>query len=94
MYTYCEIKAKKAGFFGNKISIEVDFGQGDPSILDLFKGKSNTLKDDQSGRIKKFNSVVDALNYMSGLGWEYINCMVITDGKENVYHYVMRKPLE
>lgn len=96
MYTYCEVKAKSTWglISGNKTMIDVDFGQGDPGIFDsIFKGKSNTLKDDDTGKVKKFNSVIDALNYLSSLGWEYINCMVVSDGKQNVYHYIMRKAL-
>ena len=97
MYTYCEVRAKsESSWFGTpKVTIDVDFGQGDPSIFaSIFKGKSNVLKDSETGQVKKFNSVIDALNYMSSQGWEFINSLVITEGKQNIYHYILRKNMD
>ena len=42
----------------------------------------------------KFNSMVDAMNYMGRIGWEFTQAYVITIGKQNVYHWLLKKKLE
>ncbi|MBL7732913.1 MAG: hypothetical protein JNM88_17200, partial [Chitinophagaceae bacterium] len=53
---YCEIVAT-AKMLSNKVTIEVDYGE------ERSFWKNNRLKD-EDGKIKKFNTVIDALNYM------------------------------
>lgn len=35
--------------------------------------------------------MVDAMNYMGALGWEFQQAYVVTTGQQNVYHWLMRK---
>lgn len=46
---------------------------------------------DQNGKEMKFNSMVDAMNYMGTLGWEFEQAYVVTIGQQNVYHWLMSK---
>jgi purine-cytosine permease-like protein len=39
--------------------------------------------------VEKFNSVVDALNYMSAQGWELVN--TISSGTVLELHHIMKK---
>jgi len=41
--------------------------------------------------LKKFNTVVDALNYMGKDGWIFINAFPSQNGNEQIYHYVFKK---
>jgi hypothetical protein len=84
---YCMVVASTK-FMSTKVNITVDFGQE----TKLFSFKDQRLKD-QEGKIITFNSVIDALNYMSTQGWLFVNAYVITVSSQNIYHYVMRKPV-
>ena len=46
---------------------------------------------DESGRLIKFNSMVDALNYMGERGWVFEQAYTVTAGNENVYHWLLSK---
>lgn len=87
---YCEIVGKAKGLFGQKVEIDVDFGQK-KGFFESISG--NPLKDD-SGKIVSFNSMIDALNHMGERGWLFVNAYYITVKDQNVYHYVMRKPVD
>lgn len=71
--------------FSNKVTIGIDYGE-ERSIW-----KDNRLKEDD-GKLKKFNTVIDALNYMGQDGWKLVNAFpVISSGNTQVYHYVFKK---
>lgn len=67
-----------------KVTIDIDYGE-ERSIW-----KDNRIKD-QEGRVKKFNTTVDALNYMGKEGWQLINAFPYVSGNTYVYHYVFKK---
>jgi hypothetical protein len=81
---YCQLLAW-GKLFSTKVSVTVDFGQS----RKMFSG-SNLIQDDQD-KPRKFNSVMDALNYMGIRGWTLVNAFPLTIGDRNVYHYVMKK---
>src|SRR5690606_23634445 len=83
---YCMILATSK-FLSTKVTIEVDFGQA----WSFWKDK-RSLKDENGKRLN-FNSVIDALNYMSSEGWEFVNAYAVTVSSQNVYHYVMKRNL-
>ena len=66
-----------------KVTIDIDFGE-----VRKFFGKDTRVKDEE-GKLKKFNGVVDALNYMGENGWQLVNAFPV--GVGNVYHYVFKK---
>lgn len=81
---YCEIVATPR-LLSSKVTIDIDFGES-RSIW-----KDNRLKTDD-GRLKKFNTVMDALNYMGKDGWRLVNAFpVYTTNSTQVFHYVFRK---
>ncbi|MDY0341961.1 MAG: hypothetical protein RBR28_00185 [Lentimicrobium sp.] len=38
--------------------------------------------------------MIDALNYMGKLEWEFAQAFVITESNTNVYHFLLKKPFE
>lgn len=84
--TYCELVGTQ-NLLG-KIIVSVDFGQ-----VSLF---SDNRLVDENGDVLKFNSMVDAMNYMGALGWEFEHAYVVTYnyGKSatNIYHWLLSKP--
>lgn len=73
--------------FSDKVSVKIDFGQN----TKFFSSKDEMFIRDKEGERVKFNSMVDALNYLSGHGFQFVQAYAITIGNQNVYHYLMRK---
>lgn len=88
----CQVVAR-GKLFSNKVTITIDYGQ---EIK--WASEQGTQVLDNNGKRKKFNSVIDALNYMENNGWTYLDANVITInsgfGDQNVYHYYFRKNKE
>ncbi len=84
---YCEIVGTEK-FMSRKVTIQVDFGQ-ESSFF------SDQRLVDENGKAKVFNSMVDAMNYMGTLGWEFEQAYVVTVGggnsSQNVYHWLLSK---
>lgn len=86
---YCEIVAKETGLIKKKIKIEVDFGNRKSFFKEVI---GDPLKDKETGKTICFNSIIDALNYMSSEGWLFVDAYSFSD-KDNsaTYRYIMRK---
>lgn len=81
---YCEVVASQR-ILSNKVTIDIDYGEA----RGLFQ--TNKVKDD-SGKSKKFNTVIDALNFLGKDGWKLVNAFPISNGTEStIYHYVFKK---
>ena len=84
---YCELLGT-AKLLSNKVTVSVDFGQ-ERKFFD-----SQTLVD-ENGQAIVFNSMVDAMNRMAELGWEFEQAYVVTIGggttASNVYHWLLSK---
>jgi hypothetical protein len=80
---YCQIIASPR-LLSNKVTIDIDFGE-EKSIW-----RDNRLKT-YNGRLKKFNTVIDALNYMGRDGWIFINAYPVTIGTGVIYHFAFKK---
>jgi len=87
---YCEVVAL-GKLFSNKITIDIDFGEG----RGFWIFKDTRIKDEITGKIKKFKSTVDALNYLGGIGWTLLNAFPIADNagfwNQNGYHFYFKK---
>lgn len=70
----------------NKLTIHIDYGQ-EQKIFDV---KDTPVLDDQGNKVE-FQSMMDALNFMSKFGYEYVDAYVLTAGNGLVYYYVMKK---
>lgn len=55
--------------------------------------KDTRVKDD-FGKVKSFNSIVDALNFLGRSGWKLVNAFLVTEGSQLVYHYVLKKEFD
>lgn len=84
---YCMILAT-AKLLSTKVNIDVDYGQK------MSFWKNTSAVKNEEGKRKDFNSVIDALNYMSSEGWEFVNAYSLTVGNSNVLHYVMKRDLK
>lgn len=80
---YCQIIVTPR-LFSNKVTIDIDFGEERSIWTD------NRLKT-YDGRLKKFNTVVDALNFMGKEGWLFINAYPVRVGSSETYHFAFRK---
>lgn len=82
---YCRLVAQNR-VLSNRVNIDVDYGDERKLFSD------NRLRDEETGRIKKFNTVVDALNYMGSQGWILVNAFPVSDGTTTTtLHYYFKK---
>lgn len=81
---YCEVVAT-GRLFSSKVTIDIDYGE------ERNFWKDHRLKDEE-GKLKKFNSVIDAINYLGKIGWKLVNAFPVSSGNgPMVYHYVFKK---
>jgi hypothetical protein len=64
-------------YFSKKINIDIDYGQA-------YRIK-NTRVLDGNGNPMEFNSMIEALNFMSNLGYELVN------GGDNISSFLLRR---
>lgn len=83
---YAELLGFQKGLFSNKVKVNVDFGQ-DVSFWKA--GDMRIVSED--GKDVVFNSMVDAMNFMGKCGWEFVQAYVVTEGNQNVYHWLLSK---
>jgi len=72
--------------FSNKVNIQLDFGQKDS----MWKAKDTQVLD-ENGKNVEYNSMIDALNFKSHNGYDFVQAYAITIGNSNVYHYLLKK---
>ncbi len=82
---YCRLVAQNR-LLSTKVNIDIDFGDERKFFSD------NRLRDEETGKLKKFNTVVDALNYLGSQGWTLVNAFPISDGTNNsTLHYYFKR---
>ncbi len=80
---YCQVIATPR-LLSNKVTIDIDFGE-EKSIW-----RDNRLKA-EGGTLKKFNTIIDALNYMGREGWIFINAYPVHMGQTEIFHFAFKK---
>jgi len=80
---YCQVIATPR-LFSNKVTIDIDFGEEKNFWRD---GRLKTY----DGKFKKFNTVVDALNYIGKDGWVFINAYPVRIAETTIYHFAFKK---
>lgn len=75
---------------GNKISVQIDFGEE----KNFWGNDGRDILVDENGKDIKFNSMVDALNFMGSRGWVFENAYAITMGNQHVYHWLVSKKIK
>lgn len=78
---YCEIVGT-GKFLSTKVTIEVDFGQSKWDNAFLYGA---------DGKKIKFNSMMDALDYMGKRNWKLVQAYALGQSPNFVYHYIMAK---
>ena len=81
---YIQLVGVNTSMFGVKIKVYVDYGQKVKFM------KSSKIKDAE-GKIKKFNSMTDALNFMYKNGWKYVNYTEAVISGKIRYVYLLEK---
>ena len=80
---YCQVIATPR-LLSNKVTIDIDFGE-EKSVW-----RDTRLKTD-GGKLRKFNTVIDAINYMGSEGWIFINAYPVRMGQTEIYHFAFKK---
>jgi hypothetical protein len=80
---YCQVIATPR-LLSNKVTIDIDYGDEKSFWRD---GRLKT----ESGNLKKFNTVIDALNYMGKEGWIFINAYPVRMAETEIYHFAFKK---
>ena len=83
---FCILRFGFSSDFSGKVSIDLDYGQERK-----LWGWDNTLKDDKTGKTKKFNSLADGLNYLGRLGWKLVAAVPIVGDKTSSTDYIFKK---
>lgn len=86
---FAELLGYQKGLFSNKVTVTVDFGQA----TSFWKSTKESKIVDDNGQDIVFNSMVDAMNYMSKRGWKFLQAYVVTEGNQNSYHWLMSKQI-
>ena len=83
---YCKLVAENA-ILSHKVTIDIDFGEE----RRLWGDKR--LRDETTGKLKKFNTITDALNFMGSQGWSLVNAFPQfgTSGSSPIYHFYFKK---
>ena len=69
MEQYCEMVAS-ARLLSDIVTINIDYGEAKSICND------NRLRE-ENGKLKKFNTIVDALNYLGKNGWKLLNAFPV-----------------
>ncbi|MFZ4726283.1 MAG: hypothetical protein ACOYMD_12655 [Paludibacter sp.] len=86
-YAYCELVGTPK-LLSTKLIIQIDYGQDKGGV---FSATDTRVRDEQTGKVKSFNSMVDALNYMGNDGWEFVESYITGDAQTGfVYHWLLK----
>ena len=80
---YCQVIATPR-LLSNKVTIDIDFG-------DERSFWSDKRLKTYDGKLKKFNTVIDALNFMGREGWSFMNAYPVNNGSTEIYHFAFKK---
>jgi hypothetical protein len=80
---YCQLIVTPR-LFSNKVTVDIDFGEE----KSFWHDERMTTYD---GKIRKFNTIIDALNFMGKQGWVFINTYPVEGGGTVIYHYAFKK---
>ncbi|MBC8051912.1 MAG: hypothetical protein H7Y13_02495 [Sphingobacteriaceae bacterium] len=80
---YCQL-IMTPRLLSNKVTIDLDFGI-EKSFWSDTRVKTDALT------LKKFNTIIDALNYMGKAGWMFINAYPVKTSQTEIYHFAFKK---
>lgn len=88
---YCEIKGVEKDF-SSGLKIVFDFGNS--PVYSAYGIKSKQMLVDENGDEIRFNSMVDAGNYMSDKGWNFLQAYCSIYGGGAIVHWIFFKDAE
>ena len=65
--------------FSSKVKVSIDFGQSTSWLTSM----SESRLVDRDGKEIKFNSMIDALNYLTQFGWRFAQAYVVPKGNHD-----------
>ncbi|MCC8423508.1 hypothetical protein [Mucilaginibacter sp. UR6-11] len=80
---FCQLIAVPR-ILSNKVTIDIDFGQEK-------KFWNDSRLRDREGAVKKFNTIIDAMNFMGREGWSFIHTYPVRNGDTEIFHFAFRK---
>lgn len=80
---YCQVIATPR-LLSNKVTIDIDYGEEKTVWAD-------TRLRNIDGKLKKFNTIIDALNFMGKEGWSFVNAYPVTTANTTTYHFAFKK---
>ena len=83
---FCDLISRKK-FLGTDETIAINYGKRDDVWADE---KIYTLI---TKELKKYNSIIDALNYMGSEGWKTINSYSTSRESYTIEHYILKKEI-
>lgn len=86
-FIYCELLGR-GKLLSSKVNVDIDFGQSVSFWVPDRRYK------DENGKPVNFNSMVDAMNFMGTLGWEFVQAYVVTESNQNVYHWLLKMEIK
>ena len=86
---YCQLRGTNGGIFDNGATVWLDYGQPSP-----YQTRNKIAGADR--KLIRFNSVVDALNFMVANGWELVSLHVTSeeDGDADEFIYLLKRKME
>ena len=85
---FCILRVAYSLDLSGKISIDVDYGQ------ERKWGKVYQLKDNETGKTRKFNSITDALNFLGRQGWKLVIAVPVIADKASSTDYVFKQEIK
>lgn len=90
---YAELSA--AGrLFSSKVNVAIDFGQS----TSWLGAMSESMIVDDNGKEIKFNSMIDAMNYLGQFGWRFAQAYVVPHGDkgdvDGSVHWILYKDVD
>ena len=79
---YCELVGTST--LMGKVVVVIDMGENSG-----FWNLNTSYIVDEKGKPKKFNSMVDAMNYMGENGWNFEQAYVVGSTTYNTYHWLL-----
>jgi hypothetical protein len=86
-WQYCELVGTSVLGGLTKVTIHVDCGDKESAWED-------TRLRNKDGSVRKFQTMIEAINYYGALGWEVMEASPISHGNRLVYHYLIKRKVE
>ncbi len=84
-YEYAQIVGNQR-FQSSHVYVHVEYGRG------VSQGRKYDAVDEE-GVDMEFDTMVDALYYMTALGWEFVQAYAVTSDRKMHHYFIIKRPL-